>query len=91
MISGPLRQIMVAVEEQISAARRAFNAAVLQYNNALEMFPTNLIAGIMRFQRRTFFQVGAEEQQPVQINFSDGGRRSSRCSTTTSCSRTWRS
>lgn len=75
MISGPLRQIMVAVEEQISAARRAFNAAVLQYNNALEMFPTNLIAGIMRFQRRTFFQVGAEERQPVQINFSDGGGR----------------
>lgn len=96
-IAGPLRQILVAVEnypelkanqnflhlqatlneveEQISAARRAFNAAVLQYNNAVEMFPTSLIASMMRLQRRTFFEAAAEERQAVRVSFSDGGPR----------------
>ncbi|MEH1959765.1 MAG: LemA family protein [Nostoc sp.] len=32
------------VEEQISAARRFYNSAVTEYNNAVEMFPTNIIA-----------------------------------------------
>ncbi|HYG59995.1 MAG TPA: LemA family protein [Symbiobacteriaceae bacterium] len=90
-IAGPLRQIMVAVEnypelkanqnflhlqatlneveEQISAARRAFNAAVLQYNNAVEMFPTSMIAGMMRFQRRGFFEISEGERQPVRVAF----------------------
>jgi len=97
-IEGPLRQILVAVEnypdlkasqnflhlqgslneveEQISAARRAFNAAVLQYNNAVQMFPTNIIAGLMSLRQRAFFEVPAEERQPVRIgSFSDGGKK----------------
>lgn len=44
-------------EEQISAARRAFNAAILRYNNCVDMFPTNLLASAFGFQRRPFFQV----------------------------------
>lgn len=56
------------IEEQLSAARRAFNAAVLEYNNAIEMFPTNLLAGIMNFRRRTFFEVAQEVRQPVRIS-----------------------
>lgn len=61
------------VEEQISAARRAFNAAVLAYNNAVEMFPTNLLAGMMRFSRRAFFETAEEERKPVRVSFSSGG------------------
>lgn len=97
-IAGPLRQIMVAVEqypdlkanqnflhlqatlneveEQISAARRAFNAAVLALNNAVDMFPTSLMAGMFGVKRRTFFEIAAEERQPVRIgSFRDGGGR----------------
>ena len=55
------------VEEQISAARRAYNAAVKDYNNALEMFPSNLVAGLMRYQQKVFFEIDAMEAQPVDV------------------------
>lgn len=55
------------VEEQISAARRAYNASVKDYNNALEMFPSNLVAGLMRYQQKVFFAIDAQEAQPVDV------------------------
>ena len=55
------------VEEQISAARRAYNASVKDYNNALEMFPSNLVAGLMRYQQKMFFEIDAREAQPVDV------------------------
>ena len=47
-----LQRTLNEVEEQLAAARRAFNAAVTDFNNAVEMFPTNLLAGMMRYARR---------------------------------------
>ncbi|PQV65040.1 LemA protein [Abditibacterium utsteinense] len=43
------------IEEQISASRRAFNAAVNIYNTSLETFPGNLFASAFGFSRRDFF------------------------------------
>ncbi len=37
-------------QHRISAARQAFNAAVLDYNHAVQQFPTRLIAGLLGFQ-----------------------------------------
>jgi LemA protein len=53
------------VEEQISASRRAFNAAVTTYNNGVETFPSNLLAGIMNCKRRTLFEIPVNERQNV--------------------------
>lgn len=53
------------VEEQISAARRAFNAAVTDYNNAIQMFPGNIFAGLMGFAPKKVFETSdAERQNP---------------------------
>lgn len=49
-------------EEQISAARRAFNASILQYNNGVEMFPGSVIAELFKFKRRAFYKI-AEPQR----------------------------
>ena len=53
------------VEEQISASRRAFNAAVTNYNNAVETFPSNIMAGIMSYKRRRLFEIPEIERQNV--------------------------
>ena len=45
------------VEEQISAARRAYNASVKMYNDAVRMLPTNLIAGLLRWSDRRYFEL----------------------------------
>ncbi len=45
------------VEEQLSAARRTFNAITAEYNAAVQMFPTNIIALIFNFKTKVFFEV----------------------------------
>lgn len=54
-------------EEQISAARRFYNAAVTEYNNALEMFPSNIVAGYMRYGSKELFVTPAEERANVNV------------------------
>ncbi|MBN2869901.1 MAG: LemA family protein [Campylobacterales bacterium] len=62
-----LQRSLHEVEEQISAARRAYNQAVTDLNNAIEMFPTNLMAGWMNLSRRAVFEITAAERQNVDV------------------------
>jgi LemA protein len=55
------------VEEQISASRRAFNAAVTSYNNGIEMFPTNIVASMMGYDRKQVFEISEAERQNVNV------------------------
>lgn len=62
-----LQKSLTEMEEQISAARRAYNAAVIEFNNAVEMFPTNILASMMKYRTKPFFQIEAVERQNIQI------------------------
>ncbi len=57
-----LQRTLTELEEQISAARRAFNAAVTEFNNAVEMFPSSLMAGMMGYGRRELFAAPPEHK-----------------------------
>ncbi len=46
-----------AVETELAGARDLFNATVLDYNNKLQTFPGNLIAGLFGFEKREFFEL----------------------------------
>lgn len=57
-------------ENKIQAARRFYNGNVLDFNNAIQQFPTNIFASIFNFQRRDFFQLeSAEEKQVPKASF----------------------
>jgi len=62
-----LQRTLVELEEQISAARRAYNAAVMDYNNAVEMFPTNIVAGMMSYKTKRYFEIPPEERAAVKV------------------------
>ena len=62
-----LQRSLNEVEEQIAASRRAYNAAVLNYNNACQMFPTNLMAMVMSYQSKPMFEIPAAERAPVKV------------------------
>ena len=62
-----LQRSLNEVEEQLSAARRAFNAAVTDFNNAVEMFPTNIMAGMMHYARRQLFEIPETERQNPNV------------------------
>lgn len=52
-------------EEQISAARRAYNASVTDYNNACEKFPSNIFASMFGHKRKQVFVIPDVERQNV--------------------------
>lgn len=62
-----LQRSLNEAEEQISAARRAYNQAVTDLNNAIEMFPTNLMASYMKLQRKAVFEITTTERQNVDV------------------------
>ncbi|HCE46824.1 MAG TPA: LemA family protein [Lentisphaeria bacterium] len=61
-----LQKNLTEMEEQIAAARRAYNAAVTDFNNSCEMFPTNIFASMFGFQKKNLFQISDNEKQPVK-------------------------
>lgn len=63
-----LQAALNETEEQISAARRAYNATVTAYNNSLEMFPTNIIAGMLKYTRKKVFEIPETERRNIDVN-----------------------
>lgn len=57
------------VEEHIAAARRFYNSAVLELNNAVEIFPSSIIAAMVGVRKQEFFQ--ADEVERKAVNASD--------------------
>lgn len=63
-----LQRSLNETEEQLAAARRSYNAAVLEYNNSLQTIPSNIFANMFGFTRRNFFEAKAEERNNVNVN-----------------------
>jgi LemA protein len=65
-----LQEELTSTENKISFARQAYNDGVLVYNNKIQMFPSNVVAGMFAFAKRDFFQVEtAEERQVPKVSF----------------------
>lgn len=62
-----LQHTLSDIEAHIAAARRFYNSAVTEYNNALEMFPTNVIASSCGFKPRVLFKIPSRERAAVRI------------------------
>ncbi len=65
-----LQKNLQEIETEIESARRYYNGAVRDYNMKLLVFPANLLAGILGFKKRDFFEVeNAEERKNVKVEF----------------------
>jgi len=62
-----LQRSLNEVEEQLAAARRSYNAAVTDYNNAVQTFPSSIIAGSMNFGTRTMFVADEKNRGDVDM------------------------
>ena len=63
-----LQRALNETEEQLSAARRTFNACVTDYNNAVQTFPSNLLAGMFGFTRKNVFSISEQERTVPNVN-----------------------
>lgn len=62
-----LQATLNEVEEQISAARRSYNQAVTDYNNAIEMVPTSFMAHAMNYSKKEVFEITEGERKNVNV------------------------
>ena len=64
-----LQQTLTQLEEGIQRAHRYYNASARDMNNAVEVFPSNLLAGPFGFKRMTYFEVEEGEKANVKVQF----------------------
>jgi LemA protein len=57
-------------EDKIQASRRFYNANVRDFNTKIQVFPNNIIAGQLKFQKYEFFEIAnPAERENVQVKF----------------------
>jgi len=67
-----LQNELTDTEDKIQAARRFYNGNVREYNTKVQLFPTNLVAGMLGFKKETFFEIENEEERAnVKVDFGD--------------------
>jgi LemA protein len=65
-----LQEELTTTENQISFSRQHYNASVLEYNNAIQVFPNNLLAGMFGFTKREFFEAEPEAANVPNVDLS---------------------
>jgi LemA protein len=60
-----LQEELTSTEDRISYARQFYNDSVLKYDNKLETFPSNTIAGMFNFQPKEYFKTDEPADREV--------------------------
>ncbi len=77
-----LTEELTSTENKVTFARQAFNDSVMSYNNALQVFPANMVAGMFGFTEAIFFEVEglgdvgkavvtADQKKDLDISFDE--------------------
>ncbi len=64
-----LQRELSDTENKIQASRRFYNSNVKDFNTKLQVFPSNIIAGWLKFKPYEFFEIEEEEAKPVKVEF----------------------
>jgi len=68
-----LQEELADLENKLASVRRYFNTTTREYNNAVQTFPANLLAGMFGFSKEKMFEVSTEERANLdkapEINF----------------------
>ena len=68
-----LQEEIADIENKLAAARRFFNSATKELNNAVETFPSNFLASSFGFKREPMFDLGtdqrAKSEEAPKLNF----------------------
>jgi LemA protein len=64
-----VQEELSSTENKIAFARQAYNDQVLFFNNKIQMFPSNIVAGIFAFNKRDFFETAGAEREVPKVSF----------------------
>lgn len=66
-----LQEELTSTENRIAFARQSYNDQVLFYNNKIQMFPSNMVAGWLNYTREEFFELEDKTDREVpKVDFS---------------------
>ena len=64
-----LQKSLEETENKITYSRQFYNDNVLNYNNKVEMFPSNLVAGLFKFEKAVFFEASEKDKETPKVQF----------------------
>lgn len=65
-----IQEELTSTENKIAFSRQGYNDQVLFFNNKIQMFPSNIIAGMFNFGKRDFFEIeNAAEREVPKVSF----------------------
>ena len=64
-----LQTTLTETEDKISYVRQFYNDVVMKYNNKVEVFPSNIVAGMFGFKTSAYFNATEEERENVKVKF----------------------
>jgi LemA protein len=64
-----LQGSLTETEDSIQNSRSSYNEAVRDLNTKIQVFPSNVLAGMFGFQARQYFETGAVDREPVAVKF----------------------
>ncbi|MFA5994637.1 MAG: LemA family protein [Parcubacteria group bacterium] len=64
-----LQRELTDTEDKIQASRRFYNGNARDFNIKIEVFPNNMIAGMLHFTKRDFFEAAVGEKENVKVEF----------------------
>jgi len=64
-----LQEELAGTENKIAYIRTAYNDSVLAYDNAIEMFPSNIVAGVLGFKEKPYFETPETEKAAPKVKF----------------------
>jgi LemA protein len=63
-----LQEELTSTENKISFARQLYNDVVMAFNNKVQTFPSNIVAGAFGFKEREYFEIPEGETEPVAVD-----------------------
>ncbi|WP_426572700.1 LemA family protein [Aquihabitans sp. McL0605] len=64
-----LQEELTATEDKIAYARQFYNDTVNKYNTKIQTLPSNVIAGMLNYAPREYFEAAGEARGPVSVQF----------------------
>jgi LemA protein len=64
-----LQEELSDTENKIAYSRQFYNSNVLDYNNRLDIFPSNIVARLFSFKPEEFFEAADEDKKEINVKF----------------------
>ena len=62
---------LAKVEEDIANSRKFYNGAVREYNNKVQMFPSNIIASVFGYKEQKMFEIDTNEKESTKVKMEE--------------------